>query len=80
MKNNLGMSLLLVLMMSLTIFGILYVCFGSVGKSSAGLPRMDSLTVTYTADGDCIKAYVIRDPDTGIEYIVTDHGGITLRQ
>lgn len=79
MKNNLGMSLLLVLMMLLTIFGILYVCFGSVGKSSADLPRMEPLTATFTSDGDSIKAYVLVDPDTGIQYLVSDHGGVTPR-
>lgn len=79
MKNNLGMSLLLVLMMLLTIFGILYVCFGSVGKSSAGLPRMEPLTATFTSDGDSIKAYVLVDPDTSIQYLVSDHGGVTPR-
>lgn len=47
--------------------------------ATAGLPRMDSLTATYTADGDCIKAYVIIDPDTGQQYLVSDHGGITPR-
>ena len=54
------------------------VAFGNE-QARADLPRMDSLTATFTADGDCIKAYVLRDPDTGQEYIVTDHGGITPR-
>ena len=58
---------------------IVIVCFASGFKAHASLPRMDSLTATFTADGDCIKAYVLRDPDTGIEYLVTDHGGITER-
>lgn len=80
MKNNLGMSLLLVLMMALTLAGVVYVCLGSIGRSSAELPRMEPLTATFTAEGDSIKAYVLVDPDTGIQYLVSDHGGITLRQ
>ena len=79
MKNNWGMSILLVLMMMLTAFGIIYVCLGSVGKSSADLPRMEPLTATFTSEGDSIKAYVLVDPDTRVQYLVTDHGGITPR-
>jgi len=45
----------------------------------ASLPRMEPLTATYTADNDIIKAFVLIDPDTKIQYIVTDHGGITPR-
>lgn len=42
-------------------------------------PTMDSMSYTYTSDGDMIKTYVVTDPDTGIQYVVTDHGGITPR-
>ena len=38
-----------------------------------------SLTHTWTTDGDDIKAYVIADPDTQVQYVVTDHGGVTPR-
>ena len=58
---------------------IVIVCFASGFKAHATLPRMEPLTATYTADDDVIKAYVIVDPDTAIQYIVTDHGGITPR-
>lgn len=43
-------------------------------------PTHDSLTVAYTYDGEAIRAYVITDPDTGAQYIVTDRGGICRRE
>lgn len=39
----------------------------------------DSMAITYTYDGESIRYYVMTDPDTGAQYIVTDHGGITPR-
>lgn len=40
----------------------------------------DALTHTYTNEPDePISAYVLTDPDTGIQYIVTSNGGITPR-
>ena len=52
---------------------------GCSAKADAETIRMDSLGHTYTAEGDMIKLYVIIDPDSGIEYLVSDHGGITPR-
>lgn len=41
----------------------------------------DCMTLTYTDDEtDPIKVYVITDPDTNIQYIVSDHGGICRRE
>ena len=77
--SDLGLSLFLVLLMVLVALGVVYVCLGSIGKSAASIPRMEPLTATFTADGGEIKAYVLIDPDTGIQYIVTDAGGITQR-
>lgn len=39
----------------------------------------DSLAPTYTYDGDIIRTYVFTDPDSGVQYLVTDKGGITPR-
>ena len=39
----------------------------------------DSLAPTYTYDGEIIRTYVFTDPDSGIQYLVTDAGGITPR-
>ena len=57
----------------------IYAVIGLVGKSDATIPRMEPLTATFTADGGEIKAYVLIDPDTGVQYIVTDAGGIAPR-
>ena len=54
-------------------------CWCDTREASADLPRMDSLAATFTAEGDVIKLYVIIDPDSGVEYLVSDHGGITPR-
>lgn len=39
----------------------------------------DSLAPTYTYDGEIIRTYVFTDPDSGVQYLVTDAGGITPR-
>ena len=78
-RNDTATGILIICMMLLVMAGVVYGCLGNIGKSEATLPRMEPLTATYTNDSDCIKAYLIRDPDTGIEYLVTDHGGITPR-
>lgn len=39
----------------------------------------DSLTPTYTYDGEIIRTYVLIDPDTGLQYLVSDRGGICER-
>lgn len=39
----------------------------------------DSLAPTYTYDGQIIRTYVFTDPDSGVQYLVTDAGGITPR-
>lgn len=49
-------------------------------KRATNYNTMDALGYTRTNDpDDTIYAYVIKDPDYGIEYIVTDHGGICPR-
>lgn len=77
--GDLGTSLIIVLLMVLLAFGVIYVCLGSIGRSGAVIPRMEPLTATFTADGGEIKAYILIDPDTGVQYIVTDAGGIAPR-
>ena len=65
--------ILLALLIAFSIAG------STVKPAGADLPKQDSLTATFTAEGDAIKLYVIIDPDSGIEYLVSDHGGITPR-
>ena len=43
-------------------------------------PTMDALGPVYTDHSDeIIKIYIFTDPDTGYQYLVNDHGGITPR-
>ena len=39
----------------------------------------DSMTVTYTYDGEMIRWYVMIDPDSGVQYLVNDRGGCCPR-
>lgn len=57
----------------------MFVFAPSQKPASASLPRMEPLTATYTAEGGRVAAYVLTDPDTGVQYVVTDGGGITPR-
>lgn len=40
----------------------------------------DSMTMTHTYNGESIRIYVITDPDTQVQYLVTDRGGICRRE
>lgn len=39
----------------------------------------DSMCAIHTYDGETIRFYVMTDPDTGAQYVVSDRGGITPR-
>lgn len=40
----------------------------------------DSMTAIHTYDGETIRFYVMTDPDTQLQYIVNDRGGMCLRE
>ena len=40
----------------------------------------DSMTAVHTYNGETIRFYVMIDPDTGVQYIVNDRGGMCLRE
>ena len=40
----------------------------------------DSMTAVHTYNGETIRFYVMVDPDTGVQYIVNDRGGMCLRE
>jgi hypothetical protein len=42
-------------------------------------PTHDSMTYNLTYDGEMIRWYVMKDPDTQIEYLVNDRGGCCPR-
>lgn len=43
-------------------------------------PTHDSLGPVYTYDGEgTMRVYVFTDPDSGVQYLVSDKGGITPR-
>lgn len=67
--------------MRLIVFEIMQVySYMQQPKRATNYNTMDALGYTRTNDpDDTIYAYVIKDPDYDIEYIVTDHGGICPR-
>lgn len=42
-------------------------------------PTHDSMTVSWTYNGEAIRWYVMVDPDTGVQYVVNDRGGCCPR-
>lgn len=52
-----------------------------VNKEATAKPKQthDSMTVTDTYNGEKIRYYVMIDPDTGLQYVVNDRGGMCPR-
>lgn len=46
---------------------------------TATVERHDSMAYTRTHDGEVIRVYVVTDPDTQVQYVVSDRGGIAPR-
>lgn len=44
-----------------------------------GTVGMDAMCGIHTTSGDIIRLYVMTDPDTGTQYVVSDKGGICIR-
>lgn len=44
------------------------------------LVRHDSMCAIHTYDGETIRFYVMTDPDTQVQYIVNDRGGMCARE
>lgn len=42
--------------------------------------RHDSMCAVHTYDGETIRFYVMVDPDTQVQYIVNDRGGMCVRE
>lgn len=40
----------------------------------------DSMTAVHTYNGETIRFYVMVDPDTGVQYVVNDRGGMCVRE
>lgn len=43
------------------------------------LVSMDAMCGIHTTDGDVIRLYVLKDPDRGVEYVVSSKGGVCPR-
>lgn len=50
------------------------------GQTRSKYTTHDSMTITYTYNGETIRYYVMTDPDTQIQYIVNDRGGMCKRE
>ena len=61
-----------------------YVLVRQVNDAATAAPepviRHDSLDVTRTYNGEMIRWYVFTDPDTQVQYLVNDRGGVCVRE
>ena len=48
-------------------------------KATKTAQTHDSMTYARTNDGDTIRVYVVTDPDSQVQYVVSDRGGICPR-
>lgn len=49
-------------------------------KEANRIMTHDSMTAVHTYDGETIRFYVMTDPDTNVQYIVNDRGGMCVRE
>lgn len=79
----------LAMIVVLTIMYVLTLCM-STGRSRSDEPvtsqesqstskRHDAMTCTYDNKGNRTNYYVMVDPDTGVQYVVNDEGGMCPR-
>lgn len=78
-------SLLAFFTMIFTILFLAFLAVWGITELSADEPAPnykthDSLTINYTYDGEEIRTYVMIDPDTNIQYLVNDRGGMVRRE
>lgn len=52
----------------------------SKATKSDVLVTHDSMTAIHTYNGEIIRFYVMTDPDTNIQYVVNDRGGMCVRE
>lgn len=79
-----GCAVMIVLLLVATLCGIAWLCLRDKTppetETYKSVQRHDSLTYTHTHDGkDTIRVYVVTDPDTQVQYVVSDNGGICPR-
>ena len=75
-----GVAVVIMLMVGILVFfcGLLA---HQINQAAKSVPKKthDSMTVTDTYDGEKIRYYVMVDPDTGLQYVVNDRGGMCPR-
>lgn len=83
-KKGERIDVALFLMLIFVICSIFFlIVWGITSLSTTKVPDYkthDSLTINYTYDGEEIRTYVMIDPDTNIQYLVNDRGGMVRRE
>lgn len=79
--NPVAVGIVILLVSSMVIFLLGLMAYRQT-KEIASKPVVthDSMTVIHTYDGQKIRFYVMTDPDTNIQYIVNDRGGMCVRE
>lgn len=83
-KNQRWPCLLAFFTMILAILFLVFFVVMGITKLSTDKPVLnhkthDSLTINYTHNGEEIRTYVMIDPDTNIQYLINDRGGMVRR-
>lgn len=80
--ERIDVALFFMLILVICLF-FLFIVLGITSLSTPKVPDYkthDSLTINYTYDGEEIRTYVMIDPDTNIQYLVNDRGGMVRRE
>lgn len=63
----------------LLIYGIFVDPIGAQAEMTSDKKTHDSLGISYTYNGEEVRWYVFTDPDTNVQYLFNDQGGVTPR-
>lgn len=79
-RPTLAAAILIVTIMLASIaFGLRFVRTHKGAEYRASLTAHDSMCAITTEQGVTIRLYVMIDPDTGAQYVVSDKGGVCPR-
>jgi len=81
-KTYLSVLIILFIMFAAWIATAVTACYFSEETSEPAYRKIthDSLTITYDYKGEETRYYVMIDPDTQVQYLVNDKGGMCVRE
>lgn len=79
-SNSITLFVLLFLVIMTIAFGVISYRHDKKVTDTKPVITHDSMTAIHTYDGQMIRFYVMTDPDTNIQYIINDRGGMCVRE